>query len=671
MSNEATPPTAEDVRKQEASAGQKKGLVDKVKGMFKKSKVVEVAKGGKLTPEEMWNQIGYHRITGGVFYSYILLIGGAVMGLVTVGLIAEFLPYPEINGYKGMVGTLLGYWFGLMDLNLGGGGGFSDSMGRFIGQYADTNPRKAMEYIRFYIWWQMLSGLAQVTVISIICFTVLPNTSSAYLIWMILAQCLVQYPGMLMLFEDVLKAFQRGDKTAWLSWLQDTVFQVSINIIFLIIGKAWGASDPRVGELMGITIWYIMSQFVDDFINLAIGAKMFNNLMRKRGIDHGFRDLFMPRFDKPIVMQCLKFVGKQWIANEALGIIGYIVGLYVIFKTPSFASWSGLLLIPNFLGHLVSMTNWGSPTVPAISESFNNGKKDLANYFIADMFKFWLFTTIFMAVPLAVLAPKLLSAVLGSGILGGSGISNYEAGIVMIPIIMIISATGQWRGWWSRLFVACDRPMPPIWLGYIFFFPGLGVSLLFLYLCVDTYILPVWFVVIGFGGFLLDVVKAIIGWWWFQKKILKINYRKMAGQVFLAPLLTALAYAGVLVVFQYTLWPLLDMAFLAMIGPDFAPLGSSLVVLLMILFLFPAVLMCPFFGLFGGWDDFTLEEFRKTMEISGPSKWLMLMMYKITAWFAHHSPLHNKWPLADYKVVTQQIQELIDEGVASKFLKKK
>ncbi|MBN2151919.1 MAG: hypothetical protein JW839_10760, partial [Candidatus Lokiarchaeota archaeon] len=281
MSDESSPPSAEDARKQEAAAARKAGIGDKVKAMFKKPKVVEVAVDGKLTAEDMWNQVGYHRITGGVFYSYILLIGGAVLGLVTVGLIAEFLPYPEINGYKGIVGALLGFWFGLLDLNLGGGGGLSDSMARFIGQYSDTNPRKALEYLKFYIWWQMLTGLAQVTIIAVICFTVLPHTSSAYLIWMILAQSLVQYPGMLMIMEAALKSFQRGDKTAWLSWLQDTVFQLSVNIIFLIIGKAWGASDPRVGEIMGITIFYILSQFVDDYINLAIGAKMFGNLLKK------------------------------------------------------------------------------------------------------------------------------------------------------------------------------------------------------------------------------------------------------------------------------------------------------------------------------------------------------------------------------------------------------
>ncbi|MFX0098813.1 MAG: hypothetical protein ACFFCS_04470 [Candidatus Hodarchaeota archaeon] len=624
-------------------------------------------KGGKITNEQLWNTIGYHRITGGVFYSYILLIGGAIVGLVTVGLIAEFLPYPEINGYRGMVGTLLGFWFGLLDLNLGGGGSLSDSMGRFIGQYADTKPLRAMEYIRFYIWFQMLTGIGQVTVISLVCFLYISKTSFAYLIWFILGQALVQYPGMLMIMEDSLKAFQRGDKTAWLSWLQDTVFQVTVNIIFLVIGKWWGASNPKIGELMGITLFYILSQFVDDWINLAIGAKMFSNLLKRRGIKGAFGQLFIPKFDKAVIKQCVKFVGKQWIAGQFLGIIGYFVNIYILSQLPQFASWSGLMLIPNFLGHLVSMVNWGSPTVPAVSESYNNGKKELAKYFIHDMFKYWIFVVIFMAVPLAVLAPRILEAVLATGLLEG-GLANYQAGLVMIPIVMVISASGQWRGWWSKLFVACDRPMPPIVLSYVFTPTGYLLQFWFFFMAMDGTI-PIWWYLL-LPGFINDLGKAITGYIWFQLKVLKIGYKKMGWQVFVVPGLTAVSYAGVLLLFQYTLWPVLDELFIGWVG-DIGPVITALLVLLGILFLFPAILMCPFYGLYGGYDTFTLEEFRKTAQISGPSKGIMMMMYKITAFFCKISPLYNKFPLADYKLVEQQVQELIDEGKAGYLMGKK
>jgi hypothetical protein len=130
---------------------------------MKPNKIVEEPKKKKkVDTEALWNEVGFHRIIGGTFYSYILLIVGAIAGLGTVAIIAEFLPFPEINGYKALSTSLLGFWFGLFDLNLGGGGGFSDGMSRFIGQYADTNPRRAMKYIQFYIWFQMFTGIIQV-----------------------------------------------------------------------------------------------------------------------------------------------------------------------------------------------------------------------------------------------------------------------------------------------------------------------------------------------------------------------------------------------------------------------------------------------------------------------------------------------------------------------------
>jgi O-antigen/teichoic acid export membrane protein len=181
----------------------------------------------------------------------------------------------------------------------------------------------------------------------------------------------------------------------------------------------------------GITIFYILSQFLDDWINLFIGSKMFSNLMKRRGIDHAMRELLSPKFDKAVVKEAFIFTGKQWLGGQVKGLIGYFINLYVIMITPQMASWSGLLLIPNFLGHLVSMVNLTSGSVPAISESYNNGKKELAQYFIHDMFKYYVFITMWMAVPLMVMTPHILETVMGLEIV--KGLENYQAGLIMIP----------------------------------------------------------------------------------------------------------------------------------------------------------------------------------------------------------------------------------------------
>ncbi|MHA1338527.1 MAG: hypothetical protein ACTSRZ_02875 [Promethearchaeota archaeon] len=619
----------------------------------------------KIDTETLWNEVGYHRITGGVFYSYILLIVGAVIGLGTVAIIAEFLPYPEINGYKTLTSSILGFWFGLLDLNLGGGGSLSDGMARFIGQYADTNPKRSMKYIQFYIWFQMWTGVLQVTIIYITVFYYFENTNLAYLSYFILAQTLVQYPGMLMIMEDSLKAFQRGDKTAWLSWMQDTVFQVSINIICLIIGKYWGASNPRIGELMGITIFYILSQFLDDWFNLLIGAKMFSKVMKQRGIEHGFFRLFIPDFDKEVVLEALKFTGKQWIGNQIKGFIGYLIGLYILVITPQMASWQGLLLIPQFLGHLVAMVNLGSPAVPAISESYNNGKEELARYFIHDTFKYYVFITLWMAVPLMVMTPRILETIMNLEFV--KGLENYQAGLIMIPWFMLNSGTGWLRALWSKIFVACDKPMPPIYIDYLFTIPGYGFQFLFLYLTVETNILPVWFILF-MPAFLNDSLKMIVGYIWLQKTTIKINWRQMAWQVAIAPILASVAYAIVLYIFQFTIWPLLDMIATAAFG-EIGPLIIAFIILLCILFVFPAIFFGPFYSLFGGWDDFTIEEFRKCAIISGPSKFITMMLYKICYKFHKLSPWGNKYPIANYELVKKQVEELVEEGKANRLLK--
>ena len=54
----------------------------------------------------------------------------------------------------------------------------------------------------------------------------------------------------------------------------------------------------------------------------------------------------------------------------------------------------------------------------------------------------------------------------------------------------------------------------------------------------------------------------------------------------------------------------------------------------------------PLYTLFGGWDDNTLTEFEKVIQMSGPSKKLLIFLYKYQKKIAKFSPLHNRYPIA-------------------------
>lgn len=628
-------------------------LVNKI-GLTKKAKYKGSGKN-----EELWNRVGFHRITGAYLFGYILALGEAIIGLILVGAILPiFLPYPEITGYKNAAAAFVGFWYGLFDLNLGGGGGFSDGVMRFIGQYSSSDPRRAIKYVQFYLWFQMFTGLVQVTMFSLIGFLYLVKTNVAYLVWFIVADMMVQYPGMLMIMSASLKAFQRGDKLGILVWLQNTIFQSSVNIACLIAGKAWGASDPRIGELMGIVVFYILSMYLDDWINLALGSYFFNQVLKERGIIEGVGIVFRPSFDRNVIKECLMFTGKQWIGNQILGLFGYFVGLYIIVTMPSFAAWSGMLMIPAFLGHLVSHQNaMVGLASPAISEAYNNGKMEFTNHVLKSVIKWYCIVTFYMFTSMVIISPRVIMTVIAAF----PALKNYQLGIVMIPVVLVVDATGPLRNFWSTIFVASNRPMPPIYLNFIFTLPGYALKFLFIWLCIGVGVLPVWMLLMVPDA-INGCLQAIAGFAWIQKRVIKIQYRKMLYQGVVAPVLACACYAGVLLLFSYTAWPALEALFTLIMGTTAALIATALIVLLGMIFIFPGIFYCPFLALLGGWDDYTLDELRKSVELSGPSKVAMRWMFKITRAFTARCKWRNVHPLSNYEQVEREMGDLVSNN---------
>nr|MDO8116572.1 hypothetical protein [Candidatus Sigynarchaeota archaeon] len=86
------------------------------------------------------------------------------------------------------------------------------------------------------------------------------------------------------------------------------------------------------------------------------------------------------------------------------------------------------------------------------------------------------------------------------------------------------------------------------------------------------------------------------------------------------------------------------------------------IVLLSAIFVFPGTFYSPFLALWGGWDKHTLEELRLSVEMSGPSKWNMRWMFRVTTFLYKRSRWQDKHPLADYDVIRQQANDLAEDG---------
>jgi hypothetical protein len=59
------------------------------------------------------------------------------------------------------------------------------------------------------------------------------------------------------------------------------------------------------------------------------------------------------------------------------------------------------------------------------------------------------------------------------------------------------------------------------------------------------------------------------------------------------------------------------------------------------------------YGFLGSWDEQTLEDFRKAAIMSGPSRILVNLLYKGTAFGYVHSPIKGKFVIPSKKAMEQ------------------
>jgi hypothetical protein len=70
-----------------------------------------------------------------------------------------------------------------------------------------------------------------------------------------------------------------------------------------------------------------------------------------------------------------------------------------------------------------------------------------------------------------------------------------------------------------------------------------------------------------------------------------------------------------------------------------------------------------FYGIFGGWDQATLEEVRRAVDLTSFVKPMAWLFYKATALGAHLSLLHDRFPITNRQPALDEAISLTDERV--------
>lgn len=594
-----------------------------------------VQAGGK------WEDIGFHRPLGNFFYGIFISIFTGIIGLVFLNLMVSILyPYPEIQGYNSIAGSLFSLVFMVFDT------GTAFGIERFIAEWRVKNPKRMLNYIQFYIWYQMMTGVIQILVISILVLNFMRFQNLAYLSWILLIILQKQWPGMLGIFRSVLGGLQLYNKTQILGLISGQLFQNLTNIIFILLGRWIGIMNPGVGELMGAAIGSAIGVYVDDFFAMWLATYYFKKAMKPFGFSA--RDCFRIEFDREIIKQCLWF-GFQVSVVPMVSISASTAVLFMMIDSiPSLATYKALLGIVNGLIGFIDAGNFS--LVPSIAESYMNGKKTLARYYINNSlrwngFLMMMFTSILIAA-----MPMILTVILEL-----PGLQYYQTALVFFLPALIHKFFLPFIAYPDSILVGVLKinfyTFSRVFEEIIYLFDN---YIYFYVIKIQNFGIPgiVW--ALAMERFVCRLIKMVIMWIYIHKKVfqVKLNWYQMI----ICPLICSLP----IFLFGF-LWkglafdPMLEqLSFMGEWGLYITVIVSALLALLIV----PIVIFLPLTGFLGGWDDFGLVTLKKAVKLSGPSKPFANLLYRSVLFGAKHSPLHNRFKI-EWDKPMQEIKELM------------
>ncbi len=577
----------------------------------------EEKKTHKQEARELWDTTGFHRPLGGFFYNYIFLLVLLIPGLLVIGvIIPAIMPWPAGLGYNLVVTQLLNVFFIFADF------GLVEAISRFVGENSTSNPKKAIQYVSFFIWFQMITGLIQITVVSIYVMTWLPYTNLSYASWFFLVYIMIQWPGMTLVFKYALGGFQQFNRQTLVDIFQNIAVQTVTQIGCIILGRWWGVQNPHIGELMGAVMGFIFGSYLDDILAFFLGGYFFKKVINQFGFK--FKEIFFLDYDKSLLKEVLNFGIRVLPSRMGFYATNFLITLMITNWLYNYSTLAGLFSIAFAITRLLEVS---FSIGPPISEAYNNGKKRLAIYTIQLQLVWWGFIVIGMLViPILIFIPSLLP------LIGGEyGEAAFMVFLLFFSAIFTFPSdfTGE---------IARNANMPGTStiletikqvirvIAYLIALAPWGVATWF----GREYVVIAWLLADVPG----IIIKMIIGWIVVNKKIVKIKFPII--QTVVIPIIATIP----LYIFSFIMISIMNG--LAKVSMTFVYI-LAILLLLGYLFFFPALFTFPTIGFLGGFDKRSLEHFENAVKISGPSHFIANLMYRSSKFGYDHSPFKERF----------------------------
>lgn len=586
-----------------------------------------------IPTSELWDKIGFHRPLAGFWHNLFFQIWTLVIpAIIWAYLLKVLYPYPEMRGYRTTFTDLFVLVFTIFDL------GTNSTISRYIADENIKNPAKMVQYIQYFIWYQAITGLIQVTGISIWALYFVKEPGLIFGVWIMLVCVTKQWPGFPGVFKGVLTSLQQFNKTNIIDFVQNQGIQMFTEIIFVLLGRWYGSTHPQIGAIMGVAIGATFGLYLDDFIASIIAAFYLSKSLQPFGIT--FKRLFSIEFDFELVKRCTFFgikMGIPGLLSASTKMISLVLCIQYIPQYTTFAALAGLATQLVATAERLVKQDF----TPIFTEAYQNGKIKLCQYYNAHAFRFLAINSGFA------ISIMLIVSTMFDYIFTGLNLDYYILTVPFIIPALIFRIFKPYRNYPGNILVGADRPN----------------QLLVINLSMDALRLFAWWLTIvvfrvqdlGMGGviyiltlteFPVDLIAFLISMGYIHKTVFKLRF--MFWQTFMVPIISTACLYGVFLSLKLLF---LDSLFLWSFWGTLI-IGLILILILVMGFYFPLT------AFLGGWDDNSIRDLRMTLKMSGISRLFVLPMTKLVFKVAPKSRLHNRFKY-DETDAFQEIKELV------------
>lgn len=562
-----------------------------------------------------WHRAGFHRPLAG----FLALLPWSLILFIPLAVYTHYL-LPDIltAGTSGLdLWDEVTVWTAALWLLIDAGMGVA-AVQRFIAHFVHS-PQRAVRFLQFYVWWQMLSGAIQIGLVCIVTALALPATGLAHLTYPLLARALLQLPGFFGIFSLAFRARQRFGVEQFLNLLTIATVPIFQTGSILLL-RQLVANNTNLSESVAVVFGLATGIMLAQTLTFSAGAL----LHRRAG--HAISALFLPTFDSHTFYEMITF-GFPWAIAAAIPALSALLQLKLASTTlgagliPTelgLAGWQLLILITT--GFEVLLTSLYQSLMPALTEAAVLQTQTLLKYYISQGARYGAWFSFFLLAALSALGVSLFPPVLAR-----------QAGPLELWLLpMLLWGALRWTAWLpDRMLEAAGHPTIIVRLTLIEHIIRIGGTLI---------LTPLF----GTGGLIIAYLAGLIlrmGPAMGAAGRHLIRGKLYVWQSLLAPIVAAFPI-------YFALRAIRNLP--SSLATDAGWLGMIAVLLLAI----PVYTFLT--ALLGGWDTGSLLDLERATAISSvgyPLAWLMLQAVRLGAQI---SPLHGRFSVGLYVLAQEE-----------------